>query len=392
MAIRFAKRRHNLPVSSASHDRSSRPRKSAAHSPKPGTSTIRPEFTVSWTTIFRVVFTAAVILLSIQLGRLIALIFFALLLSLALWKIVQVAVRLGLPKGAGIAAAALTVVALLTGLVAFVVPAVANQGSQLVSRLPEVQKQIIDHLPANGPVRDVINKTLESASFSDPQPIIEKFMAWGTFALTSLSEFLIILVIAIYFLIDGERIQRWLLAFFSESHRSRAETAAPQIVEMVSRYVGGQCITSLCAGCYAFAVLYFLKVPNAALLAVMAAAFDILPVIGFFLFVIPAVGLAFTVSPLTAGLAAALYAVYHLIETYLIVPKVYGNQLKLSTLTVLVACMAGWLLGGVLGAIAILPVVASYPIIEKLWLQPILEPTTVAEHEAIEEAEHPAAA
>jgi hypothetical protein len=99
-------------------------------------------------------------------------------------------------------------------------------------------------------------------------------------------------------------------------------------------------------GTYAYIVLYFLHVPNAVVLAVLAAVVDILPGIGFFLFVIPAVALSFTVSPTTATLAAVFYSAYHLLESYVIVPKVYGNQLKLSTLTVLIACMAGWLLAG----------------------------------------------
>jgi hypothetical protein len=55
---------------------------------------------------------------------------------------------------------------------------------------------------------------------------------------------------------------------------------------------------------------------------------------------------------------------------------------------VLVSCLAGALLAGVTGAIAILPIVASYPIIERIWLRPLLEPDTVATHEAIDEHEH----
>jgi predicted PurR-regulated permease PerM len=35
-------------------------------------------------------------------------------------------------------------------------------------------------------------------------------------------------------------------------------------------------------------------------------------------------------------LVAALYVAYHLIENYFILPKVYGNRLRLSTLTVLI--------------------------------------------------------
>jgi predicted PurR-regulated permease PerM len=91
----------------------------------------------------------------------------------------------------------------------------------------------------------------------------------------------------------------------------------------------------------------------------------------------------------TAVLVFVLYGAYHLVETYFIVPKVYGDRLRLSTLTVLVSCMAAGLVAGVVGAIAILPIVASYPIIERIWLRRHLEADTVIKHDQIDAEEHP---
>jgi predicted PurR-regulated permease PerM len=142
--------------------------------------------------------------------------------------------------------------------------------------------------------------------------------------------------------------------------------------------MAGQFITSLLCALYVFALLSLLHVPNALILAVLAGIFDVLPIIGFFLSVLPATAMALTVSPATALLVVALYLAYHLVESYFIVPTVYGNRLRLSTLTVLVSCMAGGLLAGVIGAIAILPLVASYPIVERIWLHSRLEPDTVS--------------
>ena len=150
----------------------------------------------------------------------------------------------------------------------------------------------------------------------------------------------------------------------------------------------GQLITSLLCGVYVFTILRILHVPNAALLAVIAGVFDILPLIGFFLAIIPALIIAVALSPITAGLVLVLYTTYHLIENYFIVPKVYGDRLRLSTLTVLVSCMAAALIVGVVGAIVILPIVASYPIIERIWLRRHLEADTVSKHIEIDAEEH----
>src|SRR4030095_4178933 len=132
-------------------------------------------------------------------------------------------------------------------------------------------------------------------------------------------------------------------------------------------------------------VLAILKVPNALLLAVMAGVFDVLPMIGFFLFTIPAVVIAWTVSTPTAAIVATLYVVYHVVENYFIVPKVYGDRLRLSALTVLISCLAAGIVAGIIGIIIILPIVASYPVVERLWLHSYLQPDTVDKHEKIEQ-------
>ena len=69
-------------------------------------------------------------------------------------------------------------------------------------------------------------------------------------------------------------------------------------------------------------------------------------------------------------------------------PKVYGGVLKLSTLTVLISCLAAGMLAGAIGIIIVLPIVASYPIIERYWLKPFLERDTVSKHDALDRRAH----
>jgi predicted PurR-regulated permease PerM len=217
-----------------------------------------------------------------------------------------------------------------------------------------------------------------------------KYVAgWGSVVLEGVIGFFVVLIVAIYFLADGERVYKWLLAFLPEAQRSKLAVAGEEIATVVGDYMVGQVITSVLCAAYVFGVLTALHVPSAALLAVLAGFLDVLPLIGFFLFAIPAVAIALTVSPATAALVGALYVAYHLIENYFIVPKVYGNRLRLSTLTVLVSCLAAGLVAGVVGVILVLPIVASYPIIERIWLQPYLERDTVRKHDRLDAGEHP---
>ena len=197
------------------------------------------------------------------------------------------------------------------------------------------------------------------------------------------------IVFAIYFMVDGPRALRWGVVFFPDKQRPKINAALEEGGDLVIAYVVGQFITSaLCAG-YVFLILSILHVPMALLLAVAAGVFDILPIVGFFLSVLPAMAMGLTVSVKTALLILVLYGVYHLVENYFIVPKVYGDKLRLSTLVVLLAITAAGVLAGVTGAIIVLPLVAAYPVFERLWLAPQLPPDAIAEHQSGDTATPP---
>ena len=63
--------------------------------------------------------------------------------------------------------------------------------------------------------------------------------------------------------------------------------------------------------------------------------------VGVILATVPAVLLALTVSPATAGIVLACYVGYHVVESYFLVPRIYGQRLRLSTLAVLLALLVG---------------------------------------------------
>ncbi len=346
------------------------------------------EVTVSWVTILKVLVAGLLTYLAIVLWPLLALLLLAILIGITLFPILHWMRRRGLPDWCGLLFISLLLMVCVGLFAGLVIPTIGNEGAEMIKKLPSFQQEVIPRLPP--PFRDPANKLLESASFSNPELLLKHFFAWGTVAVQSMGEFLLVLVLAVYFVADGERVYRWLLAFLPEAHRKKAGEASVEIGTVVGSYMLGQLITSLLCGVFVFTILTVLHVPSAALLAVIAAVFDILPLIGFFLSIIPAVIIAASVSPATAGLVLLLYGAYHLVENYFIVPKVYGNRLRLSTLTVLVSCMAAGLVAGVVGAIVVLPMVASYPIIERIWLRRHLEADTVSKHAQIDAEEHPA--
>ena len=81
-----------------------------------------------------------------------------------------------------------------------------------------------------------------------------------------------------------------------------------------------------------------------------------------------------------AGTGPLDHIAFNAVENYIIAPKVYGRELELSNLAVLVAVAIGGQLGGVMGALLALPIAATYPIVERNWLRPHLASDTIERH------------
>jgi predicted PurR-regulated permease PerM len=344
----------------------------------------RVEFRVSWVTLGKIALAVLLAFVLVRLWPLLELLLLALLIAITLQPIVESAAARNWPRSLGVFFCGLILFGFVALLVAILAPTFSTQGGSFIESLPALRQQWLAKLPASGLIRELADQLLSSPAFSDPKPILERFVAFLSVALSGVTEFFIVLIIALYFVADGPRVYNWLSAFLVPAQRQKMAIASQEIRSVVAHYMVGQLITSVLCGTYAFLVLMILRVPNAGFLAIMAAIFDVLPLIAFFLFSIPAVAVAFSVSGTTALIVAICYAAYHVAENYFIVPKVYGNRLRLSTLTVLVACLAAAMLSGVVGVILVLPLVASYPVVERLWLRPYLAPDTVQKHTAID--------
>lgn len=215
---------------------------------------------------------------------------------------------------------------------------------------------------------------------------LNKPLVWGQMALSGVTTTFVVVIVALYFLLDGRRFYAWLLAYVPRRHREKMARTVPEVSEVVFGYVRGQLVTSLLFVAFTAGLLWALKVPASLPLALLAGICDVLPVVGIVIATAPAVLLALTVSPGTAAFVACAYVGYHLLEAYLIVPRVYGKSLRLSTLSVLLALIVGGSLQGIIGAVIVLPLVAAYPIVERIWLKGYLAPEVIQDHSALARA------
>ena len=341
----------------------------------------RVELHIPWITFIKV-FAALLTAYAIYvLWPLLLLVFLALFLAVTLHAFVDWLDGKGLQHWASLL---VVIGGLLTALLvslALIVPTLVDRATAFSHSLPQLYAEAIKQLPVSGGLRLNIEHLLDSANWPAAYTWLGNFWSAGGVALSGISETVLLLVIALYLVIDGSKSYEWLLAFFSPLKRAKLRLTSVEISRVIFGYVTGQFITSALVTVYAFVVLAVLNVPGALMLALLAGLLDVLPIVGFIIATVPAFLLALSVSPRTALIVVGMYVLFHAVEAYYIVPKVYGKHLRVSTLTVLLGLLAGVLLAGIPGALAALPVLASYAAIERIWLKPFLRDGVSEKHE-----------
>jgi predicted PurR-regulated permease PerM len=341
----------------------------------------RVRLDVSWLTIFKILSAAVLVWMWLQLWPIVMVLLVSLVLAVTLEPVVRSLERRGVKRGlAVLVIGAVTLAAISAFLMAAVSP-LTEQTKVLASRLATFQESVAVRVPVA--VARVVRRGPQDPA-QTMSVIAARVPEIASAVLTAAAMTLFAFILTLYLLADGRSTYEWLFAYVPAAQRAKATETIAGVTEAVFAYVIGNLLTSLFAAVFVLVSLLLLKVPGAFMLAVLAGVCDFVPILGFFVALTAAALVALTVSPGTAVAVVGLYVLCHVIENYAIVPKVYGHHLKLSGVAVLLGLAIGAELGGIIGALLALPVVAAYPIVERIWLRESLGKDVLAEHARLE--------
>jgi len=253
-------------------------------------------------------------------------------------------------------AASLVIIVLILPIVfvlATIVPVFLDQ----VNNIAVVFTRTINHFP-------FLPRLFQNIDISQYTKEAGQYLIDSTSALTSFVTQIIILIFTIYYiLIDEDRLYNLISKFIPEEKRVRVDHLLSKLSDISGQYIRGNIFISFICGTVIFIGLFILRVPGASVLAVFAAITDLLPLIGATLGAIPAIVLAFSVSPLTGLLTTILFWLYQQIENDWIIPRVYSSALKIIPFLSFISVIVGTILFGMAGAFLALPIAASIPTI-----------------------------
>ena len=349
--------------------------------------TIRIE--LSLRSVFSIIAIVAGLWLLALLWQVILLVVVALVLAGTLSPVVDGLEKRGLKRPAALGLVGVAMAFAVAGLGFLVIPAMIAQVTDFIRMAPLLQERLAEVAATYVPMLGLADQIRASQPARYLEPIRESGLAYAGTAVELVAYGITAVVLAFYIIADRERVTGFIYALIPREYHLRAARIMLDMETIVGGYMRGQALTSLFMGVFTFVVLTVLGVPNALALAVFAAVADLIPFIGGILATIPAVLAALTVGVVPAVIVWLALTVYQEFENRYLIPRIYGETLRLSPVAVTIALLVGGKLLGIAGALLALPIAAGIRVaVEDLRIElPGEQPGEAAQRARDEQAE-----
>lgn len=161
--------------------------------------------------------------------------------------------------------------------------------------------------------------------------------------------------ILFYLLRDGHQLPDYLAKILPIKHRQSAKHLLVEMNRQVSNYVRGQLIVAFIVAMLFYVGFLIVGLRFALLLGIVAGVLNLVPYLGSFLAMVPAVVVAAFVSPWMLVKVLIVFIVEQALEGRVISPFVLGSSLKIHPLTIIFILLISGKAFGVLGVILGIP-------------------------------------
>ncbi|MGG3448956.1 AI-2E family transporter [Domibacillus aminovorans] len=266
--------------------------------------------------------------------------------------------------------ASLSTVIIVIGLVfwliyALIAPVANSQVSSLVDNLPQMVKE------GEKTMDFVLNQKdrLPPAAIESLENVTDKLNDYVTGFSSRLigfvqafvqGLFLLILVpfFLVYMLKDHEKFAPFVAGFFSGERKTWIRHTLHDLDVTLRSYIQGQLLVSFLVGVMLLIGYLIIRLDYALLLAMFGMFTNVIPFLGPYIAVIPAIFIAFSQEPQMVIYVGIIMLVAQQIESNFISPNVMGKALDIHPLTVITIILAAGNIAGLWGIILAIPTYA----------------------------------
>lgn len=171
----------------------------------------------------------------------------------------------------------------------------------------------------------------------------------------ALLDIVLVVVLSLYFLVAGPRLVGWLRRTAPVKQRVRLALLLVTMQRVIGGYLRGQLILSTLIGTLVGGGMFLLHVPYAVLLGLLAFLLEFIPTLGTLLSGVICILVALTQGWLIALLVLGYFIVIHILEGYVVAPRVLAKAVGLHPAVSIIALLVGAQVLGVWGALFAAP-------------------------------------
>lgn len=281
-------------------------------------------------------------------------------------------------RGWAIAITYLALVLLPIGLLMIVVPPFVEEAAGFVAEVPKYASDLEDYVNQSQRLHELdeqygIVDTLQEQAASLPGQVGDAAQWLGSLGVglvNSAFALITILLLSIFMVGGGKGWVDGALSLHPPERARRLRSMLDRMADAVGNYVGGALLQATIAGITTWIVLTILGIPFAAPLAVVVAAFDLIPMVGATIAAV-FVGIVtlFADFPVDTIIWVIWSIIYQQVENNVIQPRIQSRAVGVQPFVVIVSVLLLGTLFGVLGAILAVPFAASVQILVLEWWQ-----------------------
>jgi len=263
-------------------------------------------------------------------------------------------------------------VLLLLGLFSSFIPIVVTQTRELIENAPSYVSQLESRYRDIGArvgidepelrLSEYLSQLRQRVESASPD-IFNKVLGYGKTVLSgtavALTWLFLIPLIALYLLLDADRLRKQLMTVFLERHQPSVDQALTAINKTLGSYIYSRVVLALIVWVSYTLLLLFMDVPYSLLLGILAFIGEFIPVVGGLMAFIPIVLIVLITAPAKLIWIVVIIAIIQGLQSYVVAPKIMGEAMDIHPLTVVVAMLVGGTLGGGLGLLLAVPVAAA---------------------------------
>jgi len=186
--------------------------------------------------------------------------------------------------------------------------------------------------------------------------------------LTNIVWVVLIPILAVFFLADGEKFARRFIDFFDRRDQRRLlRCIVEDLDRMLARFIFAQISLAVLSLCAYVTVLTILSFPYALALSVAGGMMEFIPVAGPAVAAGVIIGVGFLAGFSKLWIVILFLGAWRICQDYVISPHILGHGLELHPLAAIAAVLMGAELGGVLGVYLAIPIAATIRVIWNRW-------------------------